>query len=64
MDIKNIISSKWTAHKVENKRKHFVVVSYNRKQKTVYLKPVFKGKSQLVALEDLSNKEKWQTGWK
>ena len=63
MDTKNILSSKWTAQKVQNKRKHFEVVSFNNKEKNVYLKPLLKGKSQLVTLEDLFNEEKWQTGW-
>jgi len=63
MDTKNILSSKWTSLKVENKRKHFEVVSYNNKEKSVYLKPILKGRSQLVLLEDLFNKEKWQHGW-
>ena len=64
MDTKNIISSKWTAKKVENKLKHFEVVSFNNKEKSVYLRPVLKGKSQLVTLEDLFNPDKWQSGWK
>lgn len=63
MDTKKILASKWTAQTVENKRKHFELVSFNNKEKTVYLKPVLKGKSQLVTLEDLSNKKKWQAGW-
>ena len=63
MDTKNIMASKWTAQKVENKRKHFEVVSFNNKEKTVYLKPVLKGKSQLVTLEDLADLQKWQPGW-
>lgn len=63
MDTKNILSSKWTAVKVERKRKHFEVVSFNNKEKTVYLKPVLKGKSQLVRLEDLFDDEKWNAGW-
>lgn len=63
MNTKNILLSKWTAKKVNDKLKHFEVVSFNNKEKNVYLKPVFKGRSQLVSLEDLSNKEKWETGW-
>ena len=63
MDTNNILSSKWTAQKVENKLKHFEVVSYDNKHKTVYLKPVLKGRSQLVSLEDLQDDTKWRTGW-
>ncbi|MDD7983336.1 TIGR02450 family Trp-rich protein [Lentisphaera marina] len=63
MDTKNILSSKWTAQEVENKRKHFEVVSFNNKEKSVYLKPILKGKSQLVTLEELFKEEKWKAGW-
>ena len=63
VDTKHIISSKWTAQNVESRLKHFEVVSFDNKRKTVYLKPVLKGKSQLVTLEDLQDREKWQTGW-
>ena len=63
MDTKKIISSKWTALKVENKYKHFEVVSFNNKEKSVYLKPVLKGKSQLVTLKELLDNTKWQAGW-
>ncbi len=63
MDTKNILSSKWTAQQVENKRKHFEVVSFNNKEKCVYLKPILKGKSQLVTLEELFKEEKWKAGW-
>jgi tryptophan-rich hypothetical protein len=63
MDTKNIFSSKWTAQEVQNKQKHFHVVSFNNKEKSVYLKPALKGKSKLVSLEDLANKSKWQPGW-
>ena len=63
MDTNNIMASKWTAQKVENKLKHFEVVSFDNKRKTVYLKPVLKGRSQLVTLKDLQNVEKWKPGW-
>lgn len=63
MDTKNILSSKWTAQEVKNKQKHFEVVSFNNKEKSVYLKPVFKGRSKLVKLEELFNDQKWQSGW-
>ncbi|MCH2204403.1 MAG: TIGR02450 family Trp-rich protein [Lentisphaerales bacterium] len=63
MDTKNIISSKWTSQQVENKRKHFEVVSFNNKEKSVYLKPILKGKSQLATLEELSNTDLWRSGW-
>jgi tryptophan-rich hypothetical protein len=63
MDTKNILSSKWTAQEVKNKQKHFEVVSFNNKEKSVYLKPVLKGKSKLVKLEELFNDQKWQSGW-
>lgn len=63
MDTKNILSSKWTAQDVQNKQKHFHVVSFNNIEKSVYLKPVLKGKSTLVSLDDLANKSKWQSGW-
>jgi len=64
MNTKNILLSKWTAKKVKDKLKHFEVVSFNNKEKTVYLRPVLKGKSHLVSLKDLFNKEKWESGWK
>lgn len=63
MDTKNIMGSKWSAVVVIDKKKHFEVVSYNNKEKSVYLKPVLKGKSRLVSLTDLENKEKWLPGW-
>ena len=63
MDTKNIMASKWTALTVIDKQKHFEVVSFNNKEKTVYLKPILKGKSRLVTLEELSDREQWQPGW-
>ena len=63
MDTKNIMGSKWTALIVEDKKKHFEVVSYNVKEKSLYLKPVLKGKSKLVYLKDLEDKTKWLPGW-
>lgn len=63
MDIKNIMHSKWTAVVVQNKQKHFEVVSYNRKKKSVYLKPSLGGKSRCCLIDDLNQSNLWKPGW-
>ncbi|MCM8535297.1 MAG: TIGR02450 family Trp-rich protein [Lentisphaeraceae bacterium] len=55
--------SKWTAQVVLNKQKHFEVVSYNRKEKSVYLKPSLGGKSRHCFLKELMDPNNWKTGW-
>ncbi|MCM8531342.1 MAG: TIGR02450 family Trp-rich protein [Lentisphaeraceae bacterium] len=55
--------SKWTSQVILNKQRHFEVVSYNRKEKSVFLKPSLGGKSRLCSLEDLDNFDLWKKGW-
>ncbi|WDE98978.1 TIGR02450 family Trp-rich protein [Lentisphaera profundi] len=63
MDIKHLVNSKWTHLQVEQRRRHFRVLSFSKSKKRVELISIIDNSIHFHSLDDLKNPEIWESGW-
>ena len=65
---KALLHSKWTAAKVKNKEKHFVVTSitFDEEQRVTecIIEAVINRSEYSINWRDLNNQDLWRMGWK
>ena len=63
MNTKHLNGSKWTSLNIENKRRHFLCLQYNNKDKTVLMQAVIDKLQMTFEVSKLKDKTLWQEGW-
>jgi tryptophan-rich hypothetical protein len=58
-----IVGSKWTAIEVEKRRKHWLVVEYQKTNELAVLQAVIDKHRTKVHWRGLRDREKWLPGW-
>jgi tryptophan-rich hypothetical protein len=58
-----LIGSKWSAVEVEEKRKHWEVVSWHPDDGEVTLRAVLDGETTRRPWRQLRDRERWEPGW-
>ncbi|MGH1371052.1 MAG: TIGR02450 family Trp-rich protein [Cellvibrionaceae bacterium] len=65
---RKLLNSKWTASKVVNKEKHFLVsdIEFNEENEVVscILEAIISKRETDIDWRELSNSERWIQGWK
>ena len=70
LNLKKLLSSKWTAVNPSNKEKHFIVTKLldpdvaGASVEHVELESVYSRRVRVIAWRDLLNTDSWRTGWK
>ena len=64
MNTKHLVNSKWTHLQVNERRRHFRVLSFSKSKEFVELMCIIDKSIHFHSFAELKDPNKWQSGWR